>query len=89
MKLSEMIQHVGDDYVIVQNIIQSSPEINECKKDGRVAFYTDKDKARDLIQQCALGDKGRWTALVLWLPTARLPHPVGLNIALSNSHENS
>lgn len=73
MKLSELIQHVGDDNVVLQNILASSPSINAGKQDGRISFYTDRSKACDLAQQAALGCSGRWTGLVVWLPSDKLP----------------
>jgi hypothetical protein len=73
MKLSKLIEHVGDDNVVLQNILHSSAEITTGKKDGRIAFYTDNGKARDLINQIGRNEKGKWTALVVWLPTERLP----------------
>lgn len=73
LPLSKLIEHVGDKHIVVQNILHSSPEITECKQDGRIAFYTAKDKAKDLIQQAACGKAGEWTALVVWIPTKKLP----------------
>lgn len=73
MKLSELIQHVGDDNVCLQNILHSSAEITTGKKDARIAFYTDNGKARDLINQIGGNQQGKWTALVVWLPTEKLP----------------
>ncbi len=73
MKLSKLIERVGDDNVVLQNILHSSPELQQCKNDGRVSFFTDKAKVNDLIRQAATGEKGQWTALVVWLPTDKLP----------------
>lgn len=73
MKLSELIQHVGDDNVILQNILHSSPTMNVGKKDGRITFSTDRQKTGDLCTQGATGQKGQWTALVVWIPTDKLP----------------
>lgn len=73
MKLSELIQHVGDENVVIQNIMHSSCTMNVGKSEGRITFSTDKAKTSDLCQQGATGQKGQWTALVLWLPTDKLP----------------
>jgi hypothetical protein len=68
MKLSELIQHVGDDNVVLQNIMHSSPTLRLCEKDGQITFCTDKGKVRQLMHA-----DSAWTALVVWLPTERLP----------------
>lgn len=77
MKLSKLIEHVGNENVEMQNIMHSSPTLRVCKHDGQVTFCTEKAKVRDLIQQtCGVGGfvaSGKWTALVLWVPTDRLP----------------
>lgn len=77
MKLSKLIEHVGDENVVLQNIMHSSPSLRVCKHDGQVTFCTDKAKVRDLIQQTGgVGGfvaSGKWTALVVWIPTDKLP----------------
>lgn len=73
MKLSHLIQIVGDDNVSLQNILHSSPTMNVGKKEGRITFSTDRAKVGDLCTQGATGQKGQWTALVVWLPTDKLP----------------
>lgn len=72
MKLSKLIEHVGDENVMLQNIMHSSPSIQKGKKDGRVTFSTDIGKANDLMGQ-VMRQNGKWTALVVWLPTEKLP----------------
>lgn len=73
MSISDLIKHVGDDNVTVQNVMQSSPQITSGKSDGRITFYTDKQKCQDLMTQAATSSKGQWTALVLFIPTDKLP----------------
>lgn len=73
MKLSELIARVGDDNIKLQNLMHSSPDIQKLKKDSRISFYTDHEKAGDLMQQAVLGTAGKWTALIIWLPTDKLP----------------
>lgn len=67
MKLSDLIKHIGDDNVLMQNVMHSSPDIKCGKKDGIISFSTDKAKAQDLINQAAFGERGGWTALVVWM----------------------
>lgn len=73
MTISDLISHVGNDHIVVQNILHSSPSITSGKSDGRITFYTDKQKCQDLMTQAATDAKGQWTALVLFIPTERLP----------------
>lgn len=82
LSLSEIIRHVGDDNVQVQNILHSSIDIRMGKKEARIAFYTDWGKAADLAKQVGLGRSGEWTALVVWLPTKLLPDTSGLTNSL-------
>lgn len=74
MKLSEIINHVGDENLQVQNIMQSSPTVRKMKREASVVFYTDTAKGNDLMNQM-MGREGKWTGLVVWIPTERLPVP--------------
>jgi len=73
MKLSKIIESVGDNNIVLQNILHSSPNINVGKNDGKISFYKDKAMTQDLVNQAAQGKGGKWTALVVWLPTDKIP----------------
>jgi hypothetical protein len=73
MKLSELIQSVGDENVALQNILHSSPDLRVGKKEGTITFSTDSAKTSDLCRQAATGEAGQWTALVVWIPTDKIP----------------
>lgn len=69
MKLSELIQHVGDDHVQLQNLTGSLIRANMKARDGEVTFATDRDKVGAL---CGVG-KTTHVGLIVWLPVDRLP----------------
>lgn len=69
MKLSELIQHVGDDHVQLQNLTSSLIRANLKARDGEVTFATDRDKVGAL---CGVG-KTTHMGLIVWLPVDRLP----------------
>lgn len=69
MKLSELIQHVGDDHVQCQGLSSSLLKANLKPKDGEVTFATDREKVAAL---CGVG-KATHMGLVVWLPVDRLP----------------
>ena len=69
MKLSELIQHVGDDHVQLQNLAGSLIRASMKTRDGEVTFATDRDKVGAL---CGVG-KSTHMGLVVWLPIERLP----------------
>jgi hypothetical protein len=69
MKLSELIQHVGDEHIELQNIDSSLVKAKTCKQDGEITFATDKSKVIDR----AIGNKPKHVGLIVWLPRERLP----------------
>lgn len=72
MKLSELIKKVGDEHVILQNIMTSSPNLVVGKKCGKVTFDTDNAKVQTLINE-SFGNPREWVCLAVWLPANRLP----------------
>jgi hypothetical protein len=70
MKLSELIQHVGDEHVEVQTLEGSLVNVRACKSDGEITFATDRSRA---LQLAAGLDQAEWVGLVVWLPRERMP----------------
>ena len=73
MKLSTLIAAVGDENIQLQNILHSSPNIRTGKKHGTIVFHTSNDKTQDLIDQIVTGEHGKFTAILLWIPTDKIP----------------
>ena len=69
MKLSELIQHVGDEHVQIQNLDQSCVSAKAGKRDGEFTFATDREK----VIERAMGKKVSHIGLVVWVPVDRLP----------------
>lgn len=69
MKLSELIQHVGDEHVQIQNLDNSLIKAKTAATDGEITFATDKSK----VIERAVGKKPSHVGLVVWLPRERLP----------------
>lgn len=69
MKLSELIQHVGDEHVQLQNLDESLIKARTATNDGEITFATDKSK----VIERAVGRKTSHIGLVVWLPRDRLP----------------
>lgn len=66
MKLSDLIQQIGDDRVVLQALVGSVVKYVDTKDGGKLTFFTDNEKALDVV---GLGP-GKWVGLVLWLPKA-------------------
>ncbi|AHF89532.1 hypothetical protein OPIT5_03950 [Opitutaceae bacterium TAV5] len=73
MKLSELIQHVGDECIQMQNLEQSLVRVVQKKNDGEITFATSKGKASQLAKCAVLGGKPDHVGLVVWLPREKLP----------------
>lgn len=69
MKLSELIEHVGDDNVQVQWIRESFVSAESRKGDGEITFATDGGKVIGFTE----GNDSEFVGLVVWLPRQRLP----------------
>ena len=64
MKLSELVQAVGDENVRIQNLLNDAHTIDKTKHGTKITFYTDGVNAEEL-----LGDgKTKNIGLVVWLP---------------------
>jgi hypothetical protein len=72
MKLSELIQYIGDDHVELQTMARSLVRASIKKKDGEVTFAADREK---VAAMCGVG-KPTHMGLVLWLPIDRLPEEI-------------
>ena len=68
MKLSELIEHVGDDNIGFQNLDHDALEIQMHGGDGKITFATDPKH----VKERALGEASH-VALVLWIPKDKLP----------------
>lgn len=77
MKLSELIQSVGDDNVKFQNLFEATINVNR-HKSGLIAitFLTSEIGLNEF-----LFEKPSKVALVIWLPRDKLPHG-----AVGNDH---
>ncbi len=73
MKLSELIAHIGDDNVFLQNLQSSFLRGSICSSDAEITFSTEKDRGQQLLDAGASGRKPDHVGLVLWLPRERLP----------------
>lgn len=69
MKLSELIQHVGDEAVQLQNLEASLIRAQMKTSDGEITFATDREKVGALA---GIGEKTH-LGLVVWLPIDKLP----------------
>lgn len=69
MTLSKLIEAVGNEHVVMQNLAESLDEAKLRKGDGHVSFFTDRGKVVDMFA----GAASEWVGLVVWLPRARLP----------------
>lgn len=76
MKLSELINHVGDAEIEVQWLHESSV-VGEAGRDGaRITFATDPAKVIGLTDT-----KPEFAGLVVWIPMSRLPEHLRFVVA--------
>lgn len=73
MKLSEMILHVGDENVTIQNLASDMTQFTSGKKDSKITFCTSKENGQQLARHAATGKKPDMIGLVVWLPRNKLP----------------
>jgi hypothetical protein len=64
MKLSELINHVGDEHVTMQNLGKNVATVSKGKKDAKVTFYTSNEHADSMMGQ-VLGRGPKYVALRL------------------------
>lgn len=64
MKMSELILAVGDENVVMQNLLADATSVNKTKHGTQITFYTDKVHAEELLND----GKTKNIGLVVWLP---------------------
>jgi hypothetical protein len=69
MKLSELILHVGDENLGIQNLDAALLRAQVRKRDGEITFATE----RTHVLQRGLDQPVTHIAFVVWLPVDRLP----------------
>lgn len=72
MSITELFKHVGDENIEFQNILHSSPTINQGKNGATILFHTGKDKGQAMMNG-ALDVESDYVGLVVWLPKNKLP----------------
>ena len=68
LKLSELILHVGDEHIQIQNVLACATEVNLRKGVTYITFGTEAISAVDVM-----GRKETKIGLVIWLPKDRMP----------------
>ena len=69
MKLSDLIAHVGDGHIQLQNLLDSAQGVQQMKNgDTKISFFTNQITATEV----ATGTTKK-LGLVIWLPRDRLP----------------
>mgnify|MGYP007100094249 CR=1 FL=1 len=64
MKMSELILAVGDDNVLMQNLLNDAQQIDKTKHGTKITFYTDAISPEEMLG----GNRTKKLGLVLWLP---------------------
>lgn len=83
MKMSELILAVGDENVMMQNLLNDAQSIEKTKHGTRIAFYTDAVHAEEMLG----GGKTKKIGLVLWLPRDRVDAAVAAERARGQEQE--
>lgn len=73
MTLSELIIHVGDQNIAFQNLLRDTVSMNSEKRRSSITFAADPVLVANLTACQITGDQPKFTPLVIWLPTERLP----------------
>lgn len=74
MKLSELIQHVGDDNVHIQSLAGSITSGTKNKTEAKITFATDLTRGGGgAMHHAATGIKPEWIGLIVWLPKSKMP----------------
>jgi hypothetical protein len=72
VKLSDIILAVGDENIVLQNLLESADTISQTKRgETRVSFFTDQITATEVATGAT-----KKLGLVIWLPRDRIP-PAG------------
>lgn len=69
MKLSELIQHVGDENVLLQNLEHDMTKVSG----PYITFGTSRQNAEDLKYSGITGVKPRKIGIVVWIPRDLMP----------------
>jgi hypothetical protein len=72
MKLTELIAHVGDENVSVQNLAKNMAQFKKGKRDSTISFFTSHSNGQAIAKEAA-GMKSDVVALVVWIPRDKLP----------------
>lgn len=72
MRLSKLIQIVGDENIEVQNLAENMASMNANKKHSTIAFRASPEKGNQ-IAKAACGLTSNVVGLVLWLPSDKIP----------------
>lgn len=71
-----MLAEIGDDNITFQVLTNNVASVNNGKKDSKIAFFTDLGKGHDLANAVACDQKPKFTALIVWFPTAEMERVV-------------
>lgn len=72
MKLSKLLELVGDNNLKFQMLHESFSNASENKTCGKITFFTEKINSQGLMNQIATGIKPQFTGMVVWIPTAKM-----------------
>ncbi|EIP99359.1 hypothetical protein OpiT1DRAFT_03873 [Opitutaceae bacterium TAV1] len=73
MKMSELIQHIGDENIQCQTLLRSLINVSLQKDIGRITFFTEQSKASQLARAAYTDTKPDMIGIVIWFPRNRLP----------------
>ena len=68
MKLSKLIQKVGDENVQIQNLDSDCMKMNQGKETAEITFATQRSKVEDMLEWCTGGKTPEYLGLVVWIP---------------------
>lgn len=72
MKMSELILAVGDENVVMQNLLNDIQQIEKNKHGTKITFYTDAVAPEEMLG----GGQTKKIGLVLWLPRDKVNEAV-------------
>lgn len=75
MRLSELIQHVGDEHVQFQVLSQDLVRAHQ-GKNATIEFATDPKHVLEIATASLTGDKPSHIGFIVWLPRERCPQEV-------------
>lgn len=68
MKMSELILEVGDENVVMQDLLNDAQTIDKTKHGTKITFYTDQVQVEELLSGSSVNTEK--IGFVLWLPRA-------------------